>query len=107
MRFIPSVGQAVPFIVVAFVAAGLGTLLLTPLVRSLVRRFGILDHPNHRRVNIRPVPRGGGLAVASAFLAVAVGVVVANDRLVHLPVPFSIDPPALVALLGGGLLAAL
>ena len=43
---------------------------LTPLVRAVVRRRGIVDAPNHRRVNTLPVPRGGGLAVVVAFVVV-------------------------------------
>jgi len=39
------------------------TFLLTPLVRSLALRFGIVDLPNERRPHKRPTARGGGLAV--------------------------------------------
>lgn len=48
-------------------AACLFSLLLTPPVRGLMRRIGAVDEPDRRRVNRRPVPRGGGLAVAAAF----------------------------------------
>ncbi|MGN0886621.1 MAG: hypothetical protein ACI4RT_06450 [Candidatus Spyradenecus sp.] len=44
------------------------SLLLTPLVRGLMRRLGAVDQPDPRRVNRVPVPRGGGLAVVAAVL---------------------------------------
>ena len=41
--------------------------LLTPLVRSLARRIGMMDQPDARRIHTTPTPRGGGLAVFVAF----------------------------------------
>src|SRR5262245_44610261 len=42
---------------------------LTPLIRNLVKRFGLLDHPNkHRNVHKTPMPRVGGIAVFVSFL---------------------------------------
>lgn len=49
-------------------------LLLTPVIRELMRKLGAVDQPDPRRVNRVPVPRGGGHAVVLAFfgaLAVA------------------------------------
>ncbi len=57
--------------VAAFVAAALISLLLTPLVRRLAHRVDAVDHPEERRVNTSPIPRGGGIAVAIAFLGVS------------------------------------
>jgi len=37
--------------------------LLTPLVRSLARRFRVIDLPNERRPHKQPTARGGGVAV--------------------------------------------
>jgi UDP-N-acetylmuramyl pentapeptide phosphotransferase/UDP-N-acetylglucosamine-1-phosphate transferase len=39
------------------------TYFLTPLVRAVAVRFGIVDLPNERRPHRRPTARGGGLAV--------------------------------------------
>ncbi len=39
------------------------TYLLTPAVRSLAVRFGVVDLPNERRPHKRPTARGGGLAL--------------------------------------------
>ena len=48
-------------------ALGLGALVvsfaLTALALRVLRRGGILDHPNPRSSHARPTPRGGGLAV--------------------------------------------
>ena len=57
----------------AFVAAALLALALTPLVRRVAHRFDAVDHPDARRVHTGSIPRGGGLAVAGAFLTVVLG----------------------------------
>ena len=44
------------------------SIFLTPVVRSLHRRIGMVDVPGGRRINATPVPRGGGVAVISAFV---------------------------------------
>jgi len=49
--------------VVAFGGALALTLLLTPLVREMNRRMGMVDKPDPRRINKVPIPRGGGLAL--------------------------------------------
>ncbi len=36
---------------------------LTPLVRALARRYGVVDLPNARRPHKQPTARGGGLAI--------------------------------------------
>ena len=71
MTFIPDVGDAIGPIVVVFLLAALIALVVTPLVRTVVLRYEIVDRPEERRVNTIPVPRGGGLAVCAAFLFVA------------------------------------
>jgi len=51
-----------PFAVV-FVAALALTLVLTPVVREVNRRLGLVDRPDPRRINKVPIPRGGGVAL--------------------------------------------
>lgn len=51
---------------VTFGAAFLAALALTPLVRSLARRTGMIDRPNRRSSHTEWIPRGGGLAVVAA-----------------------------------------
>ena len=105
MHLISTFDEILPILVSAFVVAAVLSLLLTPLVRRASMRLGTIDEPNHRRVNELPVPRGGGIAVAVAFLSVAVGVIAINTRLDVVPVPRSLDAGELTALLLGGAVA--
>jgi UDP-GlcNAc:undecaprenyl-phosphate GlcNAc-1-phosphate transferase len=107
MRLIAGWDGAIPLMAIAFLAAGAATLLLTPLVRRLAHRYDVMDRPDHRRVNASPVPRGGGLAIATTFVVVVAAVTLANERLKVIPMPDSIGWTELTALLGGGAAAAL
>ena len=51
-----------PFVIVFFAALAL-TLVLTPIVREVNRRLGMVDKPDPRRINKVPIPRGGGVAL--------------------------------------------
>ena len=51
-----------PFAIVFFAALAL-TLVLTPVVREINRRLGMVDKPDPRRINKVPIPRGGGAAL--------------------------------------------
>jgi len=53
-------------------ASFLSCLALTPLVRALSHRHGVVDHPGARKIHEAPIPRIGGVAIAGAYL-VAVG----------------------------------
>ena len=57
---------AIPLVLLAI--SGVLTLVLTPLVRGMMRRLGAVDQPDARRINRIPIPRGGGVAVILAFL---------------------------------------
>ena len=39
------------------------TLVLTPIIREIHRKLGMVDKPDPRRINKIPIPRGGGLAI--------------------------------------------
>ncbi len=108
MSFIQDVGAIAPALFVAFASAALLALVLTPAVRRFSRAFGLVDRPDPRRVNLRPIPRGGGIAVAAAFLTVAIVVVILVDRhdVPALFIPSTVGPQELGALLIGGLAAA-
>jgi UDP-GlcNAc:undecaprenyl-phosphate GlcNAc-1-phosphate transferase len=106
MTFITNVGSAVGPVVVVFVLAALLALTLTPLVRRVVLRYGMVDRPEARRINTIPVPRGGGLAVCAAFLLVSSVFLIVNQGSVYVVVPFSFDPSEVAALLLGGAVAA-
>jgi len=106
MNFSPIAGDALVPIVLVFVAAALIALALTPVVRRIVLRYEIVDKPEARRVNVVPVPRGGGLAVSAAFLLVASLFLVVNERADILFVPITLEPLDVAALLIGGAAAA-
>ena len=52
-----------------FAAALVVTLLTTPLARKIAARCGAVDYPNARRINKKPVPRMGGIAIFLGILA--------------------------------------
>ncbi|MFZ9269413.1 MAG: glycosyltransferase family 4 protein [Candidatus Limnocylindrus sp.] len=68
-------------ITLIFGAAALTAALGTYLMRAVAIKFNITDHPNERRINTRPVPRAGGLAVALAFALVGFTVVLLGPTL--------------------------
>jgi UDP-GlcNAc:undecaprenyl-phosphate GlcNAc-1-phosphate transferase len=105
VRFTELAWAAVPYVVGAFIAAAVIALALTPLVRAVALRVDAVDTPDHRRVNLVPLPRGGGVAVAAAFISVVLAFMWLNSQLAWIAVPTTIDTPTLVALLLGGALA--
>lgn len=44
------------------------SLIFTPLMRNLFLRWGIVDHPDARKLHGRPIPRIGGVAILLACL---------------------------------------
>jgi UDP-GlcNAc:undecaprenyl-phosphate GlcNAc-1-phosphate transferase len=107
VTFVADLGAAVPLVVGAFLAAAVLALLLTPPVRALASRLDLVDVPEARRVNTRPVPRGGGVAVVIAFVLVAAIALAWTGATRTLAFPFSLDGPAIIALLAGGIAAAM
>lgn len=106
MTFISSAGGVVPFLVLIFLAAAAIATLLTPPTRRIAIRLRAVDRPNHRRVNTRPIPRGGGVAVTAAFVAATLLALVLNTLFRAVPVPSTVQPTDLAGLLAGGILAA-
>ncbi len=106
MRLSPFAGQALPYLLAAFAAAAVIAFVLTPLVRRFALHVDAVDQPAKRRVNLVPIARGGGVAVATAFIVVAALVGLVNAESHVLPVPRAVGPTTVVALLLGGALAA-
>ena len=75
--------QAMPYFLVA-VAAFLATYLCVPPVKLLARRLGAIDYPSKRRINTKPIPRLGGLAMF-AGLCLALVVEIAGIKLLGWP----------------------
>ncbi|MBI2781837.1 MAG: undecaprenyl/decaprenyl-phosphate alpha-N-acetylglucosaminyl 1-phosphate transferase [Chloroflexi bacterium] len=105
MSFVVELGPALPIIVGAFVVAALISLLATPVIRRVVDRLSIIDHPDERRTHASPLPRGGGVAVAVAFLVVGGGLVLVGGSLPGMPGRGSVSDVNLLGLFGGGILA--
>jgi UDP-GlcNAc:undecaprenyl-phosphate GlcNAc-1-phosphate transferase len=106
VTLIPGIGAAIGPIVAVLLAAALLSFLITPRVRRIVLRYRIVDRPGKRRVNVRPVPRSGGLAVTASFLAVAGAFLIINENADLIAVPPSLRPLDVAALLLGGAAAA-
>lgn len=81
--------------------------VLTPLVRHLAIRWGILDHPDRpQKIHECPTPRLGGLAIYAAFLLALAGLFLVENRVaLHFRAQLSeimklLVPSTLVLLLG-------
>jgi UDP-GlcNAc:undecaprenyl-phosphate GlcNAc-1-phosphate transferase len=98
-------GAALPYLLAAFAAAALISFVLTPLVRRIALGLNAVDEPGMRRVNTVPVPRGGGVAVAIAFIVVGIVLSNVNSSSLQQTPDVANDPRRIVALLLGGALA--
>ena len=63
-----------------FLGALIFSLFLTPLVRMMNRRLGMVDVPGGRRINRTPIPRGGGIAVVASFVLASVVFFMVSDK---------------------------
>jgi UDP-GlcNAc:undecaprenyl-phosphate/decaprenyl-phosphate GlcNAc-1-phosphate transferase len=106
VTFVPDAASVAPFLLVVFLAAAAIAFLLTPPIRRIAIRLDAVDRPGHRRVNTSPVPRGGGVAVATAFVVVTLLALVAIGTWHVVPVPATVLPSDLLGLLVGGTVAA-
>jgi UDP-GlcNAc:undecaprenyl-phosphate GlcNAc-1-phosphate transferase len=70
------------------------SLLLTPLVRFLARRFGVVDQPDHKRkIHQVPIPRLGGVVIivaAAGAYSLLLLVHLSAGHIVRSGVPFAI-----------------
>jgi len=99
--------EALPLAIAGLVLAALVAFLLTPLAARLAVRVGAIDRPGERRIHQEATPRGGGLAVAVAFVVVGLGVLLFERREDLVPLGLRPPPRELAGLfLGAGLAAA-
>jgi UDP-GlcNAc:undecaprenyl-phosphate GlcNAc-1-phosphate transferase len=106
VTLISGIGSAVGPIVAVFLAAAALSFILTPQLRRFLLLHRIVDRPGLRRVNVKPVPRSGGLVVAASFLAVAGVFLIVNEAANLIAVPPSLHPLGVAALFLGGAIAA-
>jgi UDP-GlcNAc:undecaprenyl-phosphate/decaprenyl-phosphate GlcNAc-1-phosphate transferase len=105
VSFTAAAQAALPIVIGGFVAAALVAFLLTPVIRRLAGTLHIVDHPDERRTHDAPLPRGGGMAVAGAFLTVGGGLVLFGREIPGMPGNGSVSTINLVGLFGGAILA--
>lgn len=89
--------------ILAFVSAVLISFILTPIVIRIARKFGVIDHPDERRVHVTPTPRWGGIAIYLAFM-ITVVVTIAIHRFLKLD-DVKFDGQVLGLLFGGTIIA--
>ena len=63
-------------IAIAFLLAFITSFVMVPYTIKLAKKVGAIDYPSDRRVNKRPVPRIGGLAVIAGFLVSAIYLII-------------------------------
>lgn len=63
------------------------TMLCVPLASKVAQKTGAIDHPSARRVNVKPIPRLGGLAMFIGLVA-ALALLVVAIVFFNLPTPF-------------------
>jgi UDP-GlcNAc:undecaprenyl-phosphate GlcNAc-1-phosphate transferase len=99
---------------VAFVAL-IVTNGLTPIVRRMARRLGAIDYPGGRRINTRPTPRLGGVAIYLGFFVAALLFMVitrielhraGGEMFIRMPIRLQTDRALLGIMLGGTFLLA-
>ncbi|GAB2021397.1 MraY family glycosyltransferase [Pseudolactococcus yaeyamensis] len=56
----------VKYIIILLVTAMIA-LILTPIMVLVSRKIGAVDNPNARRINVKPMPSAGGVAIFVAF----------------------------------------
>ena len=74
-----------------FATAFLASLATTPLAKRFAIRVGSIDHPDARRINTKPIPRMGGIAIflgiVAAFITQYLGTTFLNWPIVLVPSP--------------------
>ncbi|MEA2696967.1 MAG: hypothetical protein QOI66_1238 [Myxococcales bacterium] len=90
---------------IAFLLSAACAAVLTPLVRAVAMRLGVLDHAlTSRKIHGRPVPRLGGIAMVTAFYVPLLGLFFLRSEVGRL---FLAEKNQAVGLFVGGFLIAL
>jgi UDP-GlcNAc:undecaprenyl-phosphate GlcNAc-1-phosphate transferase len=91
---------------VSFLLAFAACLVLTPVMLKLAPRLGLVDTSvqSHRKIHTGPIPRLGGVAIATAFYVPIAGLAVYNTRVGDALIA---DGGLVTGLLGGGAIIAL
>jgi UDP-GlcNAc:undecaprenyl-phosphate GlcNAc-1-phosphate transferase len=86
MQNLPELSFSVKYIIILLVTAIIA-LILTPIMIVVARKIGAVDNPNGRRINVKPMPSAGGVAIFLAFSVITLFVLprfvgLANQKLV-------------------------
>ena len=63
-------------IAIAFLLAFITAFVITPYTIKLAKKIGAIDMPNDRRVNKKPIPRIGGIAIIVGFVVSVIFLVI-------------------------------
>ena len=63
-------------IAIAFMLSFITSFVCVPMTIKLAKKVGAIDYPSERRVNVRPIPRIGGIAVIIGFLVAVIFLVI-------------------------------
>jgi UDP-GlcNAc:undecaprenyl-phosphate GlcNAc-1-phosphate transferase len=94
-------------IAITFAIACVVALIVTPVIRWIAHRYGLLDQPGERKVHELPTPRLGGIAMAVGFGIAIAFATVASPALTDLGGQRAGHVPAILAGVGLLLLAGL
>jgi UDP-GlcNAc:undecaprenyl-phosphate GlcNAc-1-phosphate transferase len=89
--------------ILPFLLAFLFSYLLTPIIKSLAVRFGIVDIPEKRKVHKTIIPRLGGVAIYLSFVIISLGFLILNSEYFTFGSISNLDPvgPFTGMILGG------
>lgn len=59
-------------IAIAFMLSFMTSFVCVPMTIKLAKKVGAIDYPSERRVNVKPIPRIGGIAVIIGFLVAVI-----------------------------------
>ena len=65
-------------IAIAFMLSFMTSFVCVPMTIKLAKKVGAIDYPNERRVNVKPIPRIGGIAVIIGFLVAVIFLVITS-----------------------------
>lgn len=63
-------------IAIAFMLSFITSFVCVPMTIKLAKKVGAIDYPSERRVNVKPIPRIGGIAVIVGFLVAVIFLIV-------------------------------
>ena len=74
-------------IAIAFLLAFITTFAVVPYTMVLAKKVGAIDVPNERRVNKKPMPRLGGVAVITGFFVSGIYLIITMtvEKTINLP----------------------